>query len=161
MALLQISEPGKSTAPHQHRLAVGIDLGTTNSLVATVRSGLPVALQDEDGSYLLPSVVRYQTDGEVIVGKQARLCAIDDPYNTISSVKRFMGRGVEDIQISSGEINYKFVDTESSVPRIKTVAGDVSPIEVSSEILKHLRQRAEKSLGGELAGVVVGCAPIG
>ena len=155
MALLQISEPGKSTAPHQHRLAVGIDLGTTNSLVATVRSGLPVALQDEDGSYLLPSVVRYQTDGEVIVGKQARLCAIDDPYNTISSVKRFMGRGVEDIQISSGEINYKFVDTESSVPRIKTVAGDVSPIEVSSEILKHLRQRAEKSLGGELAGVVV------
>jgi len=155
MALLQISEPGKSTAPHQHRLAVGIDLGTTNSLVATVRSGLPVTLQDENGEYLLPSVVRYRADGEVVVGKQAKLAAIEDPYNTISSVKRFMGRGVDDIKISAGEINYEFVDTDSSVPRIATVAGDVSPIEISSEILKALKQRAENSLGGELAGVVI------
>ncbi|WP_455207944.1 Fe-S protein assembly chaperone HscA [Kaarinaea lacus] len=155
MALIQISEPGKSTAPHQHRLAAGIDLGTTNSLVATVRSGMPVTLQDENGQYILPSVVRYQADGECIVGEAAKMAATTDPMNTISSVKRFMGRGVEDINVSSGDIKYEFVDTDSSVPRIKTAAGNVSAIEVSAEILKQLKQRAELVLGGELTGVVV------
>jgi molecular chaperone HscA len=155
MALIQISEPGKSTAPHQHRLAAGIDLGTTNSLVATIRSGLPVTLQDENGRYILPSIVRYQADGDPVVGEAAKMTAIQDPLNTISSVKRFMGRGIEDIKVSSGDINYEFVDTESSVPRIKTVAGNVSAIEVSSEILKQLKSRAEHALGGELTGVVI------
>ena len=155
MALIQISEPGKSTAPHQHRLAAGIDLGTTNSLVATVRSGVPVTLQDERGEYILPSVVHYQEGGNSIVGDTAKMTATQDPLNTISSVKRFMGRGIDDIKASSGDIQYNFVDTESSVPRIKTVAGNVSAIEVSSEILKRLKNRAEKSLGGELTGVVI------
>ncbi|WP_455199678.1 Hsp70 family protein, partial [Kaarinaea lacus] len=155
MALIQISEPGKSTAPHQHRLAAGIDLGTTNSLVATVRSGVPVTLQDENGEYILPSVVHYQEDGNSVVGETAKMIAIEDPLNTISSVKRFMGRGIDDIRTSSGDIQYEFVDTESSVPRIKTVAGNVSAIEVSSEILKQLKLRAEESLGGELTGVVI------
>lgn len=155
MALLQISEPGKSTAPHQHRLAVGIDLGTTNSLVATVRSGTPVTLQDENGDYLLPSVVSYRNDGQPIVGVAAKAGAGDDPLNTISSVKRFMGRGIDDIQISSGEVQYQFENADSSVPRIKTDAGAVSAVEVSAEILKQLKARAEGALGGELVGVVI------
>jgi molecular chaperone HscA len=155
MALLQISEPGKSTAPHQHRLAAGIDLGTTNSLVATVRSGMPVTLQDASGRYILPSVVRYQATGECVVGDAAKKAATSDPMNTISSVKRFMGRGLADIIASSGDVRYEFVETESSVPRIRTLAGNVSAIEVSAEILKHLKQRAEQALGGELTGVVV------
>ncbi|WP_455221304.1 Fe-S protein assembly chaperone HscA [Kaarinaea lacus] len=155
MALLQISEPGKSAAPHQHRLAAGIDLGTTNSLVATIRSGMPVTLQDEHGHYILPSVVRYQADGTCVVGEAAKLAATDDPMNTISSVKRFMGRGVADIAISSGDVQYEIVETDSAVPRIRTAAGNVSAIEVSAEILKLLRQRAEQALGGELTGVVV------
>jgi molecular chaperone HscA len=155
MALLQISEPGKATAPHQHRLAAGIDLGTTNSLVATVRSGMPNTLQDDDGHYVLPSVVRYQADGTCVVGDVAKKAAIEDPMNTISSVKRFMGRGIADITVSSGDIQYEFTEADSSVPRIKTVAGNVSAIEVSSEILKQLKQRAEQVLGGELTGVVV------
>ena len=155
MALIQISEPGKSTAPHQHRLAAGIDLGTTNSLVATIRSGLPVTIKDENNDYILPSVVRYQADGTTTVGEAAKLSATQDPLNTISSVKRFMGRGIEDINASSGDIHYQFVDTDSSVPRIKTVGGNVSAIEVSSEILKKLKLRAENALGGELTGVVI------
>ena len=110
MALLQISEPGESTAPHQHKLAVGIDLGTTNSLVATVRSGLPATLPDEEGNYLLPSVVHYLESGEVVVGKDAEDSACDDPHNTISSVKRFMGRDANEININSGEIKYQFVE---------------------------------------------------
>lgn len=155
MALIQISEPGKSTAPHQHRLAAGIDLGTTNSLVASVRSGVPVTLQDENGEYILPSVVHFQAGGSSIVGEAARMTAVQDPLNTVSSVKRFMGRGIDDIKTSSGDIQYEFVDTDSSVPRIKTAAGNVSAIEVSSEILKQLKQRAENTLGGELIGVVI------
>ena len=155
MALLQISEPGKSTAPHQHRLAVGIDLGTTNSLVATVRSGMTVTLPDENGDCLLPSVVRYLENGDVVVGKEAYEAAILDPHNTISSVKRFIGRDVNEINLSSGEIKYRFVNTDSAVPRINTVAGNVSPVEVSAEILKKLRERAENSLNGELSGVVI------
>ena len=155
MALLQISEPGKSTAPHQHKLGVGIDLGTTNSLVATVRSGLPVTLPDENGDCLLPSVVRYLEGGEIIVGKEADVAASADPHNTISSVKRYIGRNVSEINLSSGEIKYQFVETDSAVPRIKTVAGNVSPVEVSAEILKKLRARAEQSLNDELSGVVI------
>ena len=155
MALLQISEPGKSTLPHQHKLAVGIDLGTTNSLAATVRSGLPTVLQDEKGDYLLPSVVRYLESGDIVVGKEAELSAIEDPHNTISSVKRFVGRNASEIDNSSGEIKYQFIETDSAVPRIKTVGGEVSPVEVSAEILKALRIRAEKSLNDELSGVVI------
>ncbi|HEY5603706.1 MAG TPA: Fe-S protein assembly chaperone HscA [Gammaproteobacteria bacterium] len=155
MALIHISEPGKSTAPHQHRLAVGIDLGTTNSLVATVRSGMPVTLQDENGRSILPSVVRYLPGGSSIAGEAAKLAAVTDPLNTISSVKRFMGRGIADINASSGDVHYEFVETESKVPRIKTVAGNVSAVEVSAEILRQLKHRAEKALGGELTGAVI------
>ncbi|MDV3238936.1 MAG: Fe-S protein assembly chaperone HscA [Gammaproteobacteria bacterium] len=155
MALLQISEPGQSTAPHQHRLAVGIDLGTTNSLVATVRSGLADTLPDDDGRHLLPSVVRYLPDGGRVVGFEAKAAAAQDPLNTIASVKRLMGRGVEDIKTLGTQLPYVFVPGVSGMPRIRTAGGDVSPVEVSAEILRVLRDRAEASLGGELAGAVI------
>jgi len=155
MALLQISEPGQSTNPHEHRLAAGIDLGTTNSLVATVKSGLAETLADGQGRHLLPSVVRYLQPGDIVVGETARQAAPKDPLNTISSVKRFMGRGVDDVKHLGGKLPYEFIQTESSVPRIRTAGGDVSPVEVSAEILKTLKQRAESSLGGELTGVVI------
>jgi len=155
MALLQISEPGQSTAPHQHRLAVGIDLGTTNSLVATVRSGLAGTLPDREGRYLLPSIVRYLPDGGRVVGFEAKAAAAQDPLNTIASVKRLMGRGVEDIKTLGTQLPYAFVPGVSGMPRIRTAGGDVSPVEVSAEILKVLRDRAEASLGGELAGAVI------
>ncbi|MBN8770871.1 MAG: Fe-S protein assembly chaperone HscA [Thiobacillus sp.] len=153
MALLQISEPGMSTAPHQHRLAVGIDLGTTNSLVATVRSGLSVVLDDEAGHSLLPSVVRYHADCSVDVGYAALSAQNLDPHNTIVSVKRFMGRGLVDIEDISS-LPYRFVDAPGMV-QLKTVAGVKSPVEVSAEILKVLRQRAEAVMGGELLGAVI------
>jgi len=153
MALLQISEPGMSTAPHQHRLAVGIDLGTTNSLVATVRSGLSVVLDDEAGHSLLPSVVRYHADCSVHVGYAALSAQNLDPHNTIVSVKRFMGRGLVDIEDISS-LPYRFVDAPGMV-QLKTVAGVKSPVEVSAEILKVLRQRAEAAMGGELLGAVI------
>jgi len=151
MALLQISEPGLSTAPHQHRLAVGIDLGTTNSLVATVRNGISVVLNDEDGRAMLPSVVRYAADGGTTVGESA--LHAEDPVNTIISVKRFMGRGLKDIGDTS-RLPYRFVDTGGMV-QLRTVAGVKSPVEVSAEILKVLRTRAEAALGGELVGAVI------
>jgi len=153
MALLQISEPGLSAAPHQHRLAVGIDLGTTNSLVATVRNGISVVLNDEAGSALLPSVVRYFEDGSVQVGITAQAQQSADPQNTIVSVKRFMGRGLKDV----GEVidlPYRFVDSPGMV-QLRTVAGVKSPVEISAEILSVLRDRAERSLGGELVGAVI------
>jgi molecular chaperone HscA len=153
MALLQISEPGLSTAPHEHRLAVGIDLGTTNSLVATVRNGISVVLNDEHGRTLLPSVVRYLPDGEVHVGVEAQQEQSRDPSNTIVSVKRFMGRGLADIGDISG-MPYRFVDAPGMV-QLRTVAGVKSPVEVSAEILKALRSRAEVALGGELVGAVI------
>lgn len=153
MALLQISEPGESAAPHQHRLAVGIDLGTTNSLVATVRSGLTMVLNDEMGRALLPSVVRYEADGNVVVGYDAQALQARDPMNTIVSVKRFMGRGVSDIPHVES-MPYQFVSAPGMV-KLKTVAGVKSPVEVSAEILKNLRARAEASLGGELVGAVI------
>jgi molecular chaperone HscA len=153
MALLQISEPGMSTAPHQHRLAVGIDLGTTNSLVATVRNGIAVVLQDEAGRSLLPSIVRYRADGGVDVGYAAQIAQASDPRNTIVSVKRFMGRGLKDVaHIES--MPYDFLDAEGML-RLRTVAGVKSPVEISAEILKVLRLRAEASLGGELVGAVI------
>ena len=153
MALLQISEPGQSTAPHQHRLAAGIDLGTTNSLVASVRNGVPQTLPDHEGRALLPSVVRYLADGEVVVGEAARDAASEDPANTIVSVKRLMGRGLEEVKAL--HLPYRLSEADANVPRIRTVAGEVSAVEVSAEILKALRQRAEESLGGQLEGVVI------
>ena len=153
MSLLQISEPGESAAPHQHRLAVGIDLGTTNSLVATVRSGLAVTLNDEVGRPLLPSIVRYENDGLVQVGHEAQEHQAKDPANTIVSVKRFMGRGVRDIPHVES-MPYHFLDSPGMV-KLKTAAGVKSPVEVSSEILKTLKVRAEASLGGELVGAVI------
>jgi len=153
MALLQICEPGLSTAPHQHRLAVGIDLGTTNSLVATVRSGLSVVLDDETGHSLLPSVVRYHPDCRVDVGYSAQSAQNSDPHNTIASVKRFMGRGITDIEDISS-LPYRFIDAPGMV-QLKTVAGVKSPVEVSAEILRALRGRAEAALGGELVGAVI------
>lgn len=154
MALLQIAEPGQAAAPHQHKLAAGIDLGTTNSLVATVRSGQAETLPDVQGRHLLPSVVHYTTEA-VDVGYMAREQAPRDPLNTIASAKRLIGRPVADIKSLGKGLPYEFVQQESSVPRIRTVAGDVSPIEVSAEILKELAKRAEDTLGGELSGVVI------
>ena len=155
MALLQISEPGQSTAPHQHRLAAGIDLGTTNSLVATVRSGSADTLSDEEGKHLLPSVVRYRADGSVEVGAAAKAGAASDPLSTVSSVKRLMGRGVGDVQRLGAALPYDFVAGESGMPLIRTAAGDRSPVQVSAEILRALKGRAEQALGGELSGVVI------
>ena len=154
MALLQIAEPGMSAAPHQHKLAIGIDLGTTNSLVATVQSGMSTVLQDEYGHALLPSVVQYLPDGDVIVGHAAQSAQSADPKNTISSVKRFMGRGFNDIPDTT-HIPYKFRDTGSGMVQIETCAGIKSPVEISAEILKSLKTRAEKALGGELTGAVI------
>ena len=151
MALLQISEPGQSSAPHQHRLAVGIDLGTTNSLVATVRSGVSTVLLDEHGHALLPSVVRYlPSDGtdsnHIDVGYDAQTAQSQDPQNTIVSAKRLMGRGLRDIDVSNQP--YKFVETDGMI-QIETRAGVKSPVEISAEILKTLKIRAEKSFGLE------------
>jgi molecular chaperone HscA len=154
MALLQISEPGQAPQPHQRRLAVGIDLGTTNSLVATVRSGISEPLADEEGEIILPSVVRYRADG-VEVGRRAKASASTDPFNTISSIKRLMGRGQSDINLLGEQLPYRFVGSESQMPFIDTAAGLRSPVEVSAEILKVLRLRAEASLGGELVGAVI------
>lgn len=154
MALIQLSEPGQSQAPHQHRLAAGIDLGTTNSLVAAVRSGQADTLPDEAGCHLLPSVVRYTLDS-IEVGRGAKSQAADDPLNTISSAKRLIGRGLSDVKTLGSRLPYEFRQEDAAVPRIHTVAGDVTPIEVSSEILKALVQRAEASLGGELQGIVI------
>jgi len=154
MALLQIAEPGQSTAPHQHRLAAGIDLGTTNSLVASVRSGEAVTLPDAEGRHLLPSVVRYLPD-RVVVGHEARAAATQDPLNTIASVKRLMGRGLADVKGLGSKLPYEFVGGETQAPRIRTAAGDLSAVEVSAEILRELARRAEASLGGELEGVVI------
>lgn len=156
MALLQISEPGMSAAPHQHRLAVGIDLGTTNSLVATVRSGMSTVLQDEHGHSLLPSVVRYLSADEVVVGHEAQAQQSKDPVNTIVSAKRFMGRSLQDIA-DRAHIPYRFVagDGAQSMLKIDTRAGLKSPVEISAEILKTLKLRAEKALGGELTGAVI------
>jgi molecular chaperone HscA len=155
MALLQISEPGQTPVPHARRLAIGIDLGTTNSLVATVRHGLAETLPDAEGRHLLPSVVRYRAAGPPVVGHEAIAVAHEDPLNTIASVKRLMGRGVEDIRRLGQSLPYHFASGALAVPRIRTVAGEVSPIEVSAEILRTLRLRAEASLGGPVRDAVI------
>ncbi|CDG88841.1 Fe-S protein assembly chaperone HscA [Xenorhabdus bovienii] len=154
MALLQISEPGLSAEPHQRRLAVGIDLGTTHSLVATVRSGQVETLADSENRHLLPSVVQYRKD-ETQVGWQARQQAASDPVNTIISVKRMMGRSLADIQQRYPNLPYQLQASENGLPLLNTVAGLVDPIQVSSEILKSLAQRAEETLDGKLDGVVI------
>jgi molecular chaperone HscA len=153
VALIQISEPGQSTAPHEHRLAVGIDLGTTNSLVATMRSGVAAVLPDAHGRPLLPSIVRYLKNGKTEVGYAAQARQAEDPKNTIASVKRFMGRGLKDVaHVESTP--YDFVDAPGMV-QLRTVAGVKSPVEVSAEILKTLRERSELSLGGPISGAVI------
>lgn len=153
MALLQISEPGAAPDPHQHRHAVGIDLGTTHSLVAASRSGSVACLPDEAGQVLLPSVVHYGPQGATSVGVDAEAQAAQDPANTVVSVKRFMGRGVADVA-KYGALPYRFVEAPGMVS-IETAAGTVSPVEVSAEILRTLRVRAEQTLGGELFGAVI------
>ncbi len=153
MALLQIVEPGESAAPHQHKLAVGIDLGTTNSLVATVRSGLAVVISDELGRPLLPSVVAYHADGSYEVGYEAQVRQTLDPRNVIASVKRLMGRGLKDI-VNHEAMPYDFDDVPGMV-RLHTTGGVKSPVAVSADILRTLRERAEASLGGALVGAVI------
>lgn len=159
MALLQISEPGMAPAPHQRRSAVGIDLGTTNSLVATVRNSIPEVLPDESGRFLLPSIVRYLPNGHAHCGVKAQAEQTRDPKNTIVSVKRFMGRGLADIhQLYGDQLPYDFIeqtDGQGGMVQLGTAAGVKSPVEVSAEILATLRQRAEDSLDDELVGAVI------
>ncbi|MEB7585693.1 Fe-S protein assembly chaperone HscA [Serratia rubidaea] len=154
MALLQISEPGLSAAPHQRRLAAGIDLGTTNSLVATVRSGQAETLPDAEGRHLLPSVVHYG-EQTTQVGVAARAQAVQDPANTISSVKRMMGRSLADVQQRYPNLPYQFQASENGLPMIATAAGLLNPVSVSADILKALSARAQQALDGELDGVVI------
>ncbi len=153
MALLQIAEPGQSTVPHQHRLAAGIDLGTTNSLIASVKSGIATTLLDNNGDDILPSVVSYQSQN-ILVGDAAKDYLVSDPNNTIISAKRLMGRSLSDIQQKYPHLPYQF-SGDNSHPSIQTCQGAVDPVQVSAEILKNLVNRAEHSLGGELTGVVV------
>ncbi|TOQ71447.1 Fe-S protein assembly chaperone HscA [Vibrio parahaemolyticus] len=154
MALLQIAEPGQSSAPHEHKLAAGIDLGTTNSLVASVRSGDATTLNDEQGRSILPSVVNYSAESTV-VGYDAKAKAEFEPENTIISVKRLIGRSLKDIQSRYPSLPYRFKESDNGLPVLQTAQGDKNPIEVSADILKALGKRAEKTLGGELAGVVI------
>ena len=152
MALLHIAEPGLSAAPHQHKWAVGIDLGTTNSLVAVVRSASAETLADEQGRHLLPSVVHYQSDG-LRVGFEARQEAAQDPCNTLSSVKRWMGKAASDVSVE--HLPYQLTASASGMAQIETVQGPVNPVQVSAEILKALATRASHTLGAELDGVVI------
>ena len=154
MALLQIAEPGQTAAPHQHRLAAGIDLGTTNSLVATVRSGQAMILNDEQERSLVPSVVHYGA-AEKQVGAEAFALASQDPKNTVISVKRLIGRSLEDVQARYPAMPYEFVASENGLPLIVTEQGVKSPVEVSADILARLNHIAEQRLGGELSGVVI------
>ncbi|MDP0038363.1 Fe-S protein assembly chaperone HscA [Glaesserella parasuis] len=154
MSLLQIAEPGQTAAPHQHRLAVGIDLGTTNSLVATVRSGQAQVLLDEKERALVPSVVHYAAENKV-VGVEAFEQAVADPQHTVISVKRLIGRSLADVEQRYPNLPYQFVATDNGLPLIQTLQGNKSPIEVSADILSHLNQFTEKRLAGELAGVVI------
>ncbi|GAB4509915.1 MAG: Fe-S protein assembly chaperone HscA [Sulfuricaulis sp.] len=155
MALFQISEPGQTPAPHERRYAVGIDLGTTNSLVACVRNGIAETLPDGQGRHLLPSVVRYLTQGEPVVGYDAMAMAHEDPLNTIASVKRLMGRGIEDVRKLGKSLPYEFSRGNSAMPRLRTAAGERSPVEVSAEILRTLKKRATETLGAAITDAVI------
>lgn len=154
MALLQISEPGQSLEPHQYRRAVGIDLGTTNSLIATVRSGSAEILPDQQGHNLMPSIVHYGREG-VLVGRAAAEWAVSDPQNTVVSIKRFMGRSRQECIDRDGELVYQLAESDGGMVGLVTRAGKVSPVEVSAEILRTLAQRAEQALGGPLNGAVI------
>ncbi len=154
MALLQISEPGQSLEPHQYRRAVGIDLGTTNSLIATVRSGSAEILPDQQGNNLMPSIVHYGREG-VLVGRTAAEWSVTDPQNTVVSVKRFMGRSRQECLDRDGELVYQLAESDGGMVGLVTRAGKVSPVEVSAEILRTLAQRAEQALGGPLNGAVI------
>jgi molecular chaperone HscA len=153
MALLQIAEPGRSAAPHQHRLAVGIDLGTTNSLVATVRSGMPQVLSDAQGRALLPSVVHYGAFGGLLVGHEAQAMAASDPLNTIASAKRLIGRRLSDVQ--QHMLPYALEALSDTAVGVQTRQGVKSPVEVGTQVLHALRERAEAALGGSLVGAVI------
>ena len=153
MALLQIAEPGQSTVPHEHRLAAGIDLGTTNSLIASVQSGNASTLSDDEGRDILPSIVSYQVDN-ILVGQTAQVLSIEDAKNTITSAKRLIGRSLKDIQGKYPSLPYDFCGDENH-PEIMTRQGAVNPVQVSAEILKTLNLRAQAALGGELTGVVI------
>ncbi|MDP6264227.1 MAG: Fe-S protein assembly chaperone HscA [Pseudomonadales bacterium] len=155
MSLLQITEPGQSVDPHLRKRAAGIDLGTTNSLVAGMRSGVMTTFADEHGHHLMPSVVRYRPEQEPQVGLTAYQSAKTDPVNTIVSVKRLMGRGLQDIHRIGNRMPYEFVEGDSGMPYFRTVNGNISPVAVSAELLKTLAKRAENSLAGELDGVVI------
>jgi len=157
MALLQIAEPGQSTVPHEHRLAAGIDLGTTNSLIASVQSGNASTLADQQGNDILPSIVSYQDTSladNILVGETAKALSVSDAQNTIVSAKRLIGRSLADIRSKYPSLPYQFCGDENH-PEIVTRQGNINPVQVSAEILKTLAQRAEQALGGELTGVVV------
>ena len=157
MALLQIAEPGQSTVPHEHRLAAGIDLGTTNSLIASVKSGKANTLADHLDQDIMPSIVSYQNSlpgQDILVGEDAKVFSVSDPQNTIVSAKRLIGRSLSDIQSKYPSLPYQFCGDENH-PEIVTRQGNINPVQVSAEILKKLSQRAEQALGGELTGVVV------
>jgi molecular chaperone HscA len=154
MALLQITEPGQAVDPHMRKRAAGIDLGTTNSLIASIRAGVAETLPDVEGRHMLPSVVRYAEDG-IQVGQDAEAASKEDPLNTIVSIKRLMGRGIEDASTLADQMHYEFVTGDGGMPRIRTRQGDISPVEVSSQILRQLVTRASDTLAGELDGVVI------
>ena len=155
MALLQIAEPGRSAAPHQHKLAVGIDLGTTNSLVATVRNGQAEILTDEQQRPLVPSIVHFGSNQQITVGYEAGTLASQDPKNTVISVKRLIGRSLADVKARYPNLPYEFAQTENGLPLLKTEQGEMSPIEVSAKILQKLAALSEQRLGGQLSGVVI------
>jgi molecular chaperone HscA len=154
MALLQISEPGQAPAPHQRKLAIGIDLGTTNSLVASVRSGVTETLPDSEGRHLLPSIVHY-AEAAPVVGYAAQSLSVEDPENTMVSIKRLMGRGLDDIQKNDEDLPYHFSPEQQGLVKIQTRSGEVTPVQVSAEILKTLAKRGRETLGDELTGVVI------
>ncbi|MFT4614445.1 MAG: molecular chaperone HscA, partial [Bacteroidia bacterium] len=154
MALLQIAEPGHSPLPHQVKRAVGIDLGTTNSLVASVRGGRAAPLADSQGAVMLPSVVCYATESP-LVGAGALALASEHPADTLVSVKRYMGRGLADAREDAKRAHYHLVEQDEGMVRFITSAGEITPVEASAEILRSLRHRAEDTLGGELDGAVI------
>lgn len=155
MALLQIAEPGQSPVPHQVKRAVGIDLGTTNSLVATVRGGRSAVLADERGAVMLPSVVNYSDSDSVLVGLAAQAMAVDQPADTLVSVKRFMGRGRDDAAADAQRSHYLLAEGDEGMVRFVTTAGEISPVQASAAILRTLRDRAVATLGNDIDGAVI------